>query len=339
MWDPSGPSLALYQSMWIEDRQKTVGHKVGDVGSLLGAFVLLVVITLSVACAPPTGGSASSSTALANGAAATTTSAFSSCATFSISPVLNYNIFVFGDLTQPSGEIQGSVAVGGDAYFSDVSIGGELAPDASRTDLLVGGNLTFPDGAVLEGNAVYDGTDDLTAAATFFGGISASTQVALDAQSFSMAQSAVYSLSAALASLPAQYPDFPYASKGVVSLEGTDSLANVYSMSADDLGHIGGLNITAPAGSIVVINIFGSSPSLSGFATTLAGVDSQHVLFHFPDATSLYIGNITVEGSIIAPQANVIYSAGQVMGQLIALSLYSQGQFNWEPYLGCLPSL
>jgi choice-of-anchor A domain-containing protein len=66
-------------------------------------------------------------------------------------------VFVFEDMEQPSSDTEGKVAVGGNATFSNYSIGAILNNSYGTEDVpVVGGYLLYNSSAVYNGNVVYD---------------------------------------------------------------------------------------------------------------------------------------------------------------------------------------
>ncbi len=86
------------------------------------------------------------------------------------------------------------------------------------------------------------------------------------------------------------------------------------------------LAISAPAGSTVVVNISGTSPEidlavLNGMSGSGQTFDPSHVLFNFPEATSLYLFEDTIAGTVLAPAADVFILGRRTSGTLITNDL------------------
>lgn len=268
--------------------------------------------------------------------AAYATTVWNKCQVSGLKQASNYNVFVLGDATQPSSDTQGRFAAGGDVYVSNYSVGDQLSPDATRIDFLVGGKLIFPSGAVMSGRTVY-GTDiEATSAATSFGGFSKEDH----SSEFQTAGTSLKNLSAKLGSMKINVNDvafdFTGGSRSFTNIVGTLT-SNVVGITTDDLERTHTLTIKAPQGSSMLINVYGETAVFSGMEIKLEGIQRDHVLFNFVQATKLHIGNISVEGSVLAPLADVVFPAGQLNGQFVGGTLYGQGQFNLPPFQGCLP--
>ena len=257
------------------------------------------------------------------------------CYSAALAEAADFNVFVSGDFTQPSSSCGGRVAVGGNAYFSNVSLGDALTPDATRMDLVVGGNLTFVSGAVLSGRATYLQDLDRTSAASFFGGVSK------EDSGIPFADTSAYlqRLSAQIGSLqPNGKADHDhYGARFELSLSGSDSVINIFAITADDLERAHTIKVSAPEGASVVINVQGEAATFAAQKHEFSGVSRQQVLFNFPNAKSIYMTDLAIEGSVLAPGADVTFASGQLSGHLAARSFYGQGQMNEAPFHGCLP--
>ena len=261
---------------------------------------------------------------------------YPACNSNPFSDSAGFNVFVLGDMNAPSSEVEGRLAVGGNAYIANYSVGGVLTPDATRNDLIVAGNLQFPNGAVLNGKTVYGGTLNTTVAASSFGGF---VQEASPIP-FTVAATHLQAMSTALATLTSNSP-VTYNVTGARHdsiFVGTDPLINVFGMTTEQLQNTQYLNLTIPSGSTALINVMGTDAQMNSFAMNFNGTDSSHVIFNFPNATSLYLTAIAFQGSILAPLAASTFQNGQFTGQFISGSIaYSQGQFNQALFSGCLP--
>lgn len=270
-----------------------------------------------------------------------------------LGPMGDFNGFVFQDMPYKNGSVDGRLAVGGNATFDTgvgVDVGLTLTPNANRDDLIVGGDLTYQSGSMPSGGATYGGTVTIGKSVTVLGGFrNVPPSQARPPLDFAAAQTLAANLSATLAG----YPDNgTYASTpSSLTITGTNPATNVITVPASVLASSFATSVNAPAGSTVIINVTGPQPAL-GFAVTLNGTDSSHVLWHFPQATSMTMKNIEMLGTVLAPAATVTFSNGGMSGQLIAQSLTTPnavpfsvfagdgqgngGKLHNVPFIGCL---
>ena len=122
---------------------------------------------------------------------------------------------------------------------------------------------------------------------------------------------------------------------------------NVWNVTGEDLNRIQNLTYTdAPsAAQVLVINVKAAgsftwkTPSLGG----VGGNNAPYILWNFYNTTDLAIeGNSTIEGSVLAPFANVVKTVNQsnIEGQLVA-NAYTQsgGEMHHFPFDADLKSL
>jgi choice-of-anchor A domain-containing protein len=139
-----------------------------------------------------------------------------------------------------------------------------------------------------------------------------------------------------------------------IQLTGTDSQLNVFNLDASDIGRKFGFYIDAPLTSTVLINVTGSARLVDfGFyfrdwEDVLAGEDyipgssdfypHSNILFNFLDAEHLFINKIEINGSILAPYADVFFGKrSHIDGNLIAHSIFGQGEAHNIHFGGKLP--
>jgi choice-of-anchor A domain-containing protein len=283
-----------------------------------------------------------------------------------LGPAGDFNVFTLGNLTSANSDIEGRVAVGGSAQFSSYSIGNKAG--ASSTNLIVGGNFVNQSGSVtgnvlvggnvnwhnptiqgnlaVNGNATFTGggsivgTVDVAGTYTAPGYFHADSNNPATAFPFSFSEVADYLMAESdyLASLAAtgtsttQY--------GTLTLDGSNVVGStvIFNVAAADLSAAHTLVIKAGAGVTVVVNVTGGTASMQNMGISFSGgVDRQHVVYNFADATSVTLGGIAVEGTVLAPQASVNFISGQINGSLIVGNLTGSGESHNVLFQGTLP--
>lgn len=236
----------------------------------------------------------------------------------------DYSAFVLQDMNVFSSDVQGRVAVGGNASLTAYAVGDRLpASNGTRDDLIVGGNLSFTNGQLFAGNAVYAGTGN-------FGsfGIPNGTTRQGNALDFNAAGNALRALSDQYAALPAngsvvnQY--------GTIILTGTQGGQNVFTVPASLLWNANNLIIRAPAGSSVIVNVTGADARMQFMGFNLEGVHRDNVILNFPQATRVTFQGIGIQANVLAPRATVDFSNGQLNGTLVACNWTGFGQINLD---------
>jgi choice-of-anchor A domain-containing protein len=251
---------------------------------------------------------------------------------------IDFNVFIFQNINHSSSTVQGRMAAGGDVTLNSYTIGSKLTNSrGTRDDLIAGGNLTFNIGSVPNGNVVYGGTYVPTKVTIKNG------TARQDPNKLAGAPSQAWAIGIATTWANPSVNPINGKVSGVgtatLTLTGTDPNRNVFLLRSTDFANITKLliNISAPAGSVVIINVSGEQASVQNMGMKLTGIDRQHVLFNFFQATTLTIGQTTVEGTVWAPMANVTFSNGIINGTLLGQSLQGTSTtFGLAPFLGPL---
>lgn len=252
--------------------------------------------------------------------------------TFDLGPATGWNLFVLENLTQPSSDTEGKVAVGGNAHLANYSIGDQL-PNSNGTEdvFVVGGDLTFISGAILGGNVAYGVSTNLPINQVSIVNGTLRQDYPIN---FAAAASYFSNLTVQLSNYAANATtQFEW---GTLTFAGTDPFLNVFHVSGADLTAAHTVNINVPNGAVVLLNIDGNNISWTG-GLNVSGTAINNVLYNFYEATNITIQGIDVRGSILAPFAHVNFVTGVQNGQMIAKSVEGMGQFNNALFQGNIP--
>ena len=267
----------------------------------------------------------------------------SGCA--SLGQAANFAVFSDGafNSSESSGtSISGRIAAAGDVTLDGVSVN-PAAGDSSPT-IVAGGNfiagMTTHAGGTVNGGVQYGGTSSVAQNFTVNGGLTnAAPPFSFDSEFTSLKE-----LSASLANLtqtPGATVSLAY---GALTLTGTATGLNVFTVDAAQLAQAAGIviDLTQP-GATALINvntatILSIAPmymSLSGSATATG------IMWNLPLATGFNVTfGVAWKGTILAPNADVTgLNHPQLSGQLIAASVPdSSWVINRVKYTGCLPA-
>lgn len=237
----------------------------------------------------------------------------------------DYSAFVLGDFNASYSDIQGRVAVGGNATITGYSVGDGLTNShGTRDDLVVGGNLNYTNGQVFNGNAVYGGTGHFD----MFGIPNGTTRqgTVLD---FAKARTDLQTMSSTWAGMKSTGT---VSNKwGIVTLTGTKADTNVFNLKASDLWNANTVTIKAPAGSTVLVNVSGAEARMQYLGMSLTGgVKAENVVFNFADAGKVTLQGIGFQGSVMAPRATVQFDNGNLEGTLIACAWNGYGEIHYR---------
>jgi choice-of-anchor A domain-containing protein len=213
-------------------------------------------------------------------------------------------------------------------------VGTRLPPShGTRDDLVTGGRLDFVDGAVPNGNVIY-GQLGVLANIAFPEGEARQGQPI----GFPAAGRELEERSTALGAWPATGTTEVSGAGGSVILRGDRPDLNVFDLAGPDLARATSLSIEARAGSTALVNVSGDSGAVRSLGFQLSGVRREQVLLNFPSAIELTIEGVGVQGTILAPRADLRFSNGSIDGTLIGRSLQGTGESHDHRFTGCLPA-
>lgn len=243
----------------------------------------------------------------------------------------DFSAFVLHDANLFWSGVGGRVAVGGNANFSSYAIGDQLTnSNGTRDDLIVGGNLQFTYGQVYNGNVVYGGTGTLTSVGLPHGTAHQGTVI-----DFGAADTDLHALSDQYAAMaPTATTKHAF---GTVNLTGNNPSINVFNVTAAQLWDATNLAISAPAGSSVIVNVSGADARMQYMGMSVQGTTSNHVLLNFNGATHLTLAGIGIQGNVLAPEATVDFSNGDIIGTLVAHFWNGSGHIAYKaPEIGAV---
>lgn len=255
----------------------------------------------------------------------------------------NYNVFIFGSgsFVSSNTDTVGNLAAGGNVTLTNYSVAQGITGNPSATPdparLVTGGTLTASYGSVgsnHEGAIYTNSTPNLTNFAAT-GGLHAQNLIS----SFSADQTEYTNLSASLDALTANGTS-TLKSGDALDLTGTSSGLNVFDVTAATLSASEAINISAPVGSTVLINITGTSQvTFQNGSVTETGVSATSVLYNISSASVDLAGSKDPMGSILAPNAGVTGAYGSMTGQLITDSYSGNTDFNDALFTGNLSAV
>ena len=246
---------------------------------------------------------------------------------FDLGAASDFNVFVFESFTDAY-DVGGRVAAGTFATLQYFSVNHQ---NPGGDALVVGEDMVLDDGTVY-GDAVYGLTASVAPSVNFAAGGGLQQGSPID---FAAAEADLEATSAALASQAATGTTVVQPWNGI-ELDGQEAGLNVFSVNGADLSAAVVLEIHSPVGSTVLVNVGGTTVQATSMGFSLGGVGPDDVLFNFSQATDLTIEQISFQGSILAPHADVAFNNGNIDGQLVANSLAGTGEPHWVQFDGDL---
>ena len=86
----------------------------------------------------------------------------------------------------------------------------------------------------------------------------------------------------------------------------------------------------------IVFNITSDNVTFTGFDTSKLHQYDTRILWNAPNAKKIEIKNFRIEGSLLAPFADIEGNNGNIQGQMIANSFKGNLEIDWVPFYGCL---
>lgn len=237
------------------------------------------------------------------------------------------SLYALNDVQNAGFMFEGRVVAGGNITLYSFGVGNKLGANLSSTYSIVAGNeLKLGDGTFF-GKAAY-GTRLTT---PDYHRPKIMHEPNLNADDLN---DHLLSLSEKLSRLTATAEPEVTNNGGTLTLKGKESSLHVFHVTAEMLSKLNNTMISAPAGSTVIVNVDGDVASLSG-RLSLTGVDSNHVLYNFYNASSVSTTGIIIYGSILAPKANYDLKGG-VVGSVIVRNMAPGGGFSIQtsPFQG-----
>lgn len=238
---------------------------------------------------------------------------------------IDFNAFIFNDLNVFTSDIEGRVAVGGDATLYAYGIGDKLPnSNGTRDDLIVEGDIAYTYGQVFNGNLVYGGNAVLESIGIPNGEDRQETGVVdfAAAQADLAAKSAAWGLEGANGLTHYRYT--------TLRLRGNHPDLDIFTVTPGQLAASKTIRITAPAGATVLINVPGPAASILNAGIQIdGGIDASRILWNFPDATDVELAGVNFLGNVLAPNASINFNNGQATGTFIANNFTGNGELHF----------
>ncbi|WP_211745401.1 DUF5057 domain-containing protein [Paenibacillus sp. Marseille-Q4541] len=241
------------------------------------------------------------------------------------------SLYALNDVKNSGFTFDGRVIAGGDITLNGFGVGMKLGDRANSSYSIVAQkSLHLGNGSIAYGKAAYGKT--LTTPQYHNYRIEHEPDLYID------------DVNQHLTTISEQLSQLPATAQPVVTnqdpagcqlkLDGKDKKQNIFHVTPEVLAKSRSTCISAPAGSTVIVNVGGTSATMTG-GLTLSGVDSNHVLYNFYNASSVSTTGIKIFGSILAPKANYNLQ-GDVVGTVIVQNMSPGGGFSIQtgPFQG-----
>lgn len=238
-----------------------------------------------------------------------------------------FSLYIQKDITAAATDFQGRVAAGGDVNFNFVAVGSHL-PSNDDDNLIVKGDLFYHDGQVYQGNGVVQGSINVERV-SFPNGQLLNERVNIP---FYLEFVTLHITSELISWWPCTGEAI--LNYSTLDLYGSDWFLNVFTIDYTTLEAARTIVLSVPYHSHVIINVDGSNVNFANAGIVLNGFNPARILWNFFNTESLVMNSIQIEGSVLAPLANVSFNNGNLVGAIFARSYSGNGEIHiasWIP--------
>lgn len=265
------------------------------------------------------------------------------------SPVSDYNLILLGDLNASSLHVYDRSFIGGDLNTSGwVEFGSRLDKSTSQASVEVAGDLNAQGVTVQAGYLNHGGENNLGGLNCNGSGVGGGACLRQDPQLADKADALSQQLfqdSANLASLQANGEVVQQAGMSAFQYQLADAVA-IFSIAASDLfSQNSNWSLLSGLAETVIINVTGTSVSNQGGVNLNQGFAAQqnnqnigasNILWNFFEATEIDLGSMRLNGSLLAPYADV-QTWNDIDGSVAANSYSGAGQIHDYLFEGDFP--
>ncbi len=252
-----------------------------------------------------------------------------------------YNALVFGDFTATASDVEGRLAAGGNIFLQYYGVGYRLNTTLPDGVLVAGGDITFPAGQVYHGDILAGGSaqgveDSVRDSLAEGAAITDQADLPID---FSDIKAELTQMSEELAALDAN-GSAVYQWGGLYMTAACDADVQVFQLDGEQLLAANAFSVDlscAPDNATYIFNISGIETGMTNMGLQSLESVRDHVVYNFYQATSLTFQSVGVQGSVLAPLADLDNPAGVIYGQLFANSWNGPMQIDLAPFTGNLP--
>lgn len=259
----------------------------------------------------------------------------------------DYNVFVFGDMSMSNTDAEGRVAVGGNATLSNYGVGASITPlPPANTDpsFVIDGNVNVTAGSNASGNTVVNPSSTII---NYTMGNPNGLLITGTPIDFAEAERYLKCASNFWGTLvPNGIGDVVF---NQLNLIGTDGTLNIFALDSGNLygtgislAQLNGINIIAPLGSTILINVVGTAIQYGSYqifrnGTAATRENARRILWNFPQALTWSNSTTAIYGSVLAPFAAANTTFSQINGNIIFDRFSGNAESHNELFIGELP--
>jgi len=233
-------------------------------------------------------------------------------------------MLVFGDF-QGSSDTEGQLYVGGNAVLNGYSVGEILPVDCTREDLVVAGSLNMDGGRVYSGNIVV-GNNAFAVPNSVRDGLPDGCQVYSRTPRFEFTRAQTHYQQMSTELCGRQATGQIEKDEETLSVTHSNTGTEIFELQCSELSEAFSFSLQGMSESAsVIVNVRGDGCVLD---TAITSTNASNVLFNLCDARRVTIGEVALEGSLLAPFADMVGSTGVIKGQIVTNSFHGETQQN-----------
>lgn len=259
----------------------------------------------------------------------------------SLDHAMKFNAFIEESFTAVSSDVQGRLAAGGDISLSSYGVSSVYQAEAGENVLIAGGDIGYVNGQIFSGSVLAAGS---TAGIgnEVLSSMQAGTHILASSElpfSFYERFEALRDLSLELAELdPTGISEYKW---GGTHLTGDcESDTQVFNIDGTELLNSTWLVLNCiPEEATLLLNILGNHTGLKNIGLAHLAPQARRTLYNFPEATTIELVGVGIEGSVLAPFTHVDNPQGSINGTVIAKSWDGPMELHHVPFTGTFNGL
>jgi choice-of-anchor A domain-containing protein/RHS repeat-associated protein len=264
---------------------------------------------------------------------------YASAQASSLGAAQQFNAFIRSNFTAAATDVQGRLAVGGDVSVTSYGTATGISTAPNEYVLLAGGSVTYTNGRIFTGSLLAEGdvhaiTSEVRNGMEPGSSIEGHSQLPLNiATEFDV-----------LEALATQLKDLTPNGSVLYQWGGTyltgdcTSSFQVFSLDGAILKTSNSLVLECvPEDATILFNISGNAPGFHNIGLTHLNPRASRILYNFYQATGIDFVNVGVEGTVLAPFADIVNPRGYLNGTIIAKSWNGPMALRHVPFSGLLP--
>lgn len=253
----------------------------------------------------------------------------------------NYNAFILGDFSANATDSQGKVAAGGRVDVSSYGLATGITTGAQEVTLISGGDITYSNGRIFTGGVLAQGdasgiTAEVLSGMEFGASVQSNTPTPF---SFTDEFEKLTQLSESLSALPdTGFVEYKWG--GTYLTGDCESITQIFTIDGNALLSSSSLVLSCvPEASTLILNITGSVGGFKNIGLSHLNSRANRTLYNFPQATSIDFMWIGVEGTVLAPLADIVNPRGSLNGAVMAKSWNGPMSLQYTPFVGVITDI